>query len=271
MNIWHRLIIIVLWLLPKRKKDETNSRKRQKGCYQSPEDSRDYQVTSQSVSDYPVRFVLSNLSKVENQGLYNSCVSQAITTAIETIAKNNNWPAFMELSRMHCWNEARKLTWGSSWRQNKGVYIRDGWKAAAKGITIEKLFPYQERYLNRDLHHSWVFAWYPSFVYRFIRINDYGDKLAAIKQALFDKKTPVVFGVRIGSSFYHPSRTEVYNPPDGETGGGHAMLIIGWDDNKRAFFIRNSWGESWGLNGCLWVSQDWLLREAYDISYAEKS
>lgn len=29
----------------------------------------------------------------------------------------------------------------------------------------------------------------------------------------------------------------------------HAVLIIGWDDNKQAWLIRNSWGDDWDETG----------------------
>ena len=31
--------------------------------------------------------------------------------------------------------------------------------------------------------------------------------------------------------------------------GGHAMTVVGYDDNKEYFIIRNSWGEEWGDKG----------------------
>ena len=31
--------------------------------------------------------------------------------------------------------------------------------------------------------------------------------------------------------------------------GGHEVLFIGYDDDKSAFLVRNSWGPSWGLSG----------------------
>lgn len=33
----------------------------------------------------------------------------------------------------------------------------------------------------------------------------------------------------------------------------HAILIIGWDDTKKAFLVKNSWGTDWGINGYCWV------------------
>ncbi|MGZ4000876.1 MAG: C1 family peptidase, partial [Mucilaginibacter sp.] len=31
--------------------------------------------------------------------------------------------------------------------------------------------------------------------------------------------------------------------------GGHATPIVGYDDNKKAFLVQNSWGTSWGNAG----------------------
>ena len=33
----------------------------------------------------------------------------------------------------------------------------------------------------------------------------------------------------------------------------HAILIVGWDDFKQAFLIKNSWGTDWGYDGFGWV------------------
>ncbi|PKL19300.1 MAG: hypothetical protein CVV49_01575 [Spirochaetae bacterium HGW-Spirochaetae-5] len=33
----------------------------------------------------------------------------------------------------------------------------------------------------------------------------------------------------------------------------HAIVIVGWDDSKKAWLVRNSWSEGWGENGYVWV------------------
>jgi hypothetical protein len=34
---------------------------------------------------------------------------------------------------------------------------------------------------------------------------------------------------------------------------GHALLLIGWDDDKGAWLVKNSWGEEWGEKGFGWI------------------
>lgn len=38
----------------------------------------------------------------------------------------------------------------------------------------------------------------------------------------------------------------------------HAVNVIGWDDDKQAWLIKNSWGTYWGDNGYGWVGYDAL-------------
>ena len=33
----------------------------------------------------------------------------------------------------------------------------------------------------------------------------------------------------------------------------HAITIVGWDDNKQAYLVKNSWGPNWGDKGYIWV------------------
>jgi C1A family cysteine protease len=31
--------------------------------------------------------------------------------------------------------------------------------------------------------------------------------------------------------------------------GGHAVVVVGYDDSQSRFIVRNSWGTAWGLAG----------------------
>jgi hypothetical protein len=48
-------------------------------------------------------------------------------------------------------------------------------------------------------------------------------------------------------------------PKHGETLlGGHAILVVGFDDNKELFKVRNSWGAAWGDFGNFYLPYDFI-------------
>lgn len=49
----------------------------------------------------------------------------------------------------------------------------------------------------------------------------------------------------------------VFNELPGYRGAvNHAVVITGWDDSRRAWRIKNSWGTGWGESGFAWVAYD---------------
>ena len=63
---------------------------------------------------------------------------------------------------------------------------------------------------------------------------------------------PVLIGMDISNAFL--SANVVYEP-DSISVGGHAMTIIGYDDDKYggSFEVINSWGDDWGNEGFMWI------------------
>lgn len=37
--------------------------------------------------------------------------------------------------------------------------------------------------------------------------------------------------------------------PGDQVLGGHAVVLVGYDDDSQRFIVRNSWGEGWGQAG----------------------
>ncbi|MDD2717632.1 MAG: C1 family peptidase [Candidatus Wallbacteria bacterium] len=42
-------------------------------------------------------------------------------------------------------------------------------------------------------------------------------------------------------------------PGDDPWSGNHAVMLVGWDDAKQAWRIKNSWGTQWGEKGYAWI------------------
>jgi C1A family cysteine protease len=69
----------------------------------------------------------------------------------------------------------------------------------------------------------------------------------AIKSAL-NTYGPVNTTMEVYSDFFYYS-TGVYHYATGTYQGGHAILIVGYDDQNQYFICKNSWGDGWGEAG----------------------
>jgi len=76
---------------------------------------------------------------------------------------------------------------------------------------------------------------------------------------------PILFGAKLGDRFMRWNSASVissdtYNNP-GMQHAYHAMIVVGYDDSKQAFRVRNSWGDDWGDYGSIWVDYDFFLNK----------
>jgi C1A family cysteine protease len=65
---------------------------------------------------------------------------------------------------------------------------------------------------------------------------------------------PFSIGVAIYQSFESQSvalsgMVPMPNTRNEQMLGGHAMSVVGYDDGKSCFLVRNSWGHGWGIRG----------------------
>lgn len=108
-----------------------------------------------------------------------------------------------------------------------------------------------------------------------LQFQQVNQTLDDIKSALIEGY-PVVFGFQV----YEELQSDAVKvsgmlpdpTPDEQPIGGHAVAIVGFDDSKQMFKVRNSWGPDWGLNGCFWASYKYLLdpNQASDFWIVEK-
>jgi C1A family cysteine protease len=73
---------------------------------------------------------------------------------------------------------------------------------------------------------------------------------------------PFVFGFTVYQSFESATVAQTgVLPMPGKTEsvlGGHAVMAAGYDDNKNAFIVRNSWGDAWGQKGYFYMPYDYI-------------
>jgi hypothetical protein len=67
---------------------------------------------------------------------------------------------------------------------------------------------------------------------------------------------PVIIGADVSKEFindgYSKKADFIWNEA-GTPAGGHCMLLVGYNDQKKAFKVMNSWGKDWGDNGFGWI------------------
>jgi hypothetical protein len=71
---------------------------------------------------------------------------------------------------------------------------------------------------------------------------------------------PLWFAVDVDGGFQDLGAGDIWKKASGKNEGGHAMVIMGFDNKKNAFKIANSWGTEWADNGYGWVDYDYLTK-----------
>ena len=84
-------------------------------------------------------------------------------------------------------------------------------------------------------------------------VNSPPDKLPTVEQL---KTALIEHGPLAAPIFYDDClanyRGGVFNEEDlGQI--NHVVLLVGWDDDKGAWLVKNSWGEDWGEKGFAWI------------------
>ncbi len=141
------------------------------------------------------------------------------------------------------------------WGCNGGWFAHDyHWKKkppseTRAGAVLEKAFPYAEEDVACDgpyKHPYKLTGW------RYVTNNKSVPSVAKIKEAIY-RHGPVSVAVCVGPAF-QAYKSGVFKT--NETCSGvvnHGVVLVGWDDAKKAWILRNSWGTSWGQKGYMYI------------------
>ena len=180
--------------------------------------------------------------QIYNQGATSSCTANALGAAyaIRSIVTNtSNNPVY--LSRLFVYYNERKIT--NQTNQDKGAFIKDGVKTLKEqGGCLESLYSFDIKKVlatpppecyTEALNHTANSA-----------EMDPSDYVGQFKIALA-KNMPVVAGIMVYSSFETDpvGKTGIIPYPDQTKEkliGGHAICIIGYDDDTKLFLFQNN-------------------------------
>ena len=90
-------------------------------------------------------------------------------------------------------------------------------------------------------------------------------------KAALAHRVPFVLGIPVYRSMHSISGSNpVYNDLSGELQGGHAVVVVGYDDDRfgGAFKVLNSWGSGWGGGGFFWIPYDTFRHRNFSAVYA---
>lgn len=232
-------------------------------------DARDYKYQLTSIPNLNSVDLRPYCSAIEHQGSLGSCTGQAIAGAIELLNKRNGKAT--DVSRLFIYYYERLLL--GTVNYDSGAYIRDGIKATNHyGASLESYWPYDIRKYKKEPILEAKNDALNRKVTRYERVTNFDGCINALSNGY-----PVIIGFRVYSSFMTTKVAKTGNMPYPNTKrepllGGHAVLLVGYNKNKRVFIARNSWGTTWGDGGYFYMPYDviknanmssdfWIIKE----------
>jgi hypothetical protein len=140
-----------------------------------------------------------------------------------------------------------------------GGSIEEGWVSLVDAANYLKEFGVPDEGCYPDPHRpfDYPFESLPGWENRTVKITDWSwidNNVTIMKQALIDHG-PLIICIRFWQDFFY-YQGGVYKNHTGPHAGGHVVAIVGYDDSKSCWIVKNSWGTKWGEKG--------YFRMAYD-------
>jgi C1A family cysteine protease len=237
-------------------------------------DERDYYIYWISKSKMPVKIDLrTNCPDIYDQGQLGSCTANAICGAYEyDEIKDYGKKSDVLPSRLFLYYNERKIEGTVSY--DSGATLRDGMKSIVNdGICTEQYWPYDIYKYNVEPPSNCYENATKNKALQYTRLYQQLSQL----QTCLANGFPFVFGIKVYDSFESKEvQTTGIVPMPNITSerflGGHALMAIGYDVEKKYFIIRNSWGVEWGDNGYCYIPFDYLIDRnlASDFWYVGK-
>jgi C1A family cysteine protease len=203
---------------------------------------------------YPNEYVQGNIGTIEDQGQTNSCVGHMVSSMLETLTSPVGG---VEFSRLAIYYRAR--WYSKTTDQDSGCYIRDALKGVKRfGVLRESEWPFDA---SKVLDNPSLVGLAMPVVFTALR------GVAQIKQALCAGK-PVGLAFNVPDNIFFAPRGVVAFDATRLSGNYHAVRIFGYD--SRGLLFKNSWGKSWGRNGCGVLAWDYVTQGAVvDVTSVE--
>ena len=239
---------------------------RKYGYLKDPYDPRDIKYSASRpprVSNLPDKVSLRSKFKElpYDQGELGSCSAQAATGIFTFVNPGGPY------SRLALYYQDRVLE--GTVDQDSGAFLRDAIKVlSTQGVGLEEHWPYDVTKFKEAPPEIEVKEALQNKITKYLSLSDGSG--VQYKQCLADG-FPFMIGIQIFESFESDSvaQTGIVPMPNSDEKclGGHAVVVIGYDDNfKTGLFshkephyeVRNSWGTEWGDHGHFWIPAKYI-------------
>lgn len=205
-------------------------------------------------------------SPIEDQGNLGSCTANAGIGLMEYY-ENRAFGRFIDASRLFLYKATGNLL---GWKGDTGAWLRTTMKAMVLfGVPPERYWPYDISMFDEE-PGAFLYSFAGNYQsLRYYRLDSTGispgDVLQRVKNFLV-AGYPSMFGFTV-YNFGNDQGEFAYPRSHDPVQGGHAVVAIGYDDNRRigneqgALKIRNSWGTSWGEGGYGWLPYRYVETE----------
>lgn len=200
---------------------------------------------------------------VEDQLTLNSCTANAVISLVEYLIKASSGKE-QDFSRIFLYKLTRTLM-GPSGEGDNGAFIRDTIKALRLfGVPPQKWWPYLVDEFD-DEPDAFIYALAQNFqAVQYVRLDRVTESPAQVlnnvKACLADG-FPIAFGFYVTPQVFDVSQddnTVLFPSGPDKIVGGHAVVAAGYDDERQALLIRNSWGADWGDGGYGWLPYEYI-------------
>ncbi|MFP5502298.1 MAG: C1 family peptidase [Candidatus Sericytochromatia bacterium] len=191
---------------------------------------------------------------VYDQGELGACTAFAMGKGMREHMARKNGERVVPLSALFMYYETRKVL--GSIDEDSGGTITDGMAVMKKvGVAEEQTWAYDIAKFKIK-PPSAAYSEAKEFkVKETIPLGSLND----VKQMLAEGN-PVAFGYIVYDSFTKIGASgKMPMPKAGEkTLGGHAVVAVGYDDQKKHLIVRNSWGSKWADDGYFYMPYEFV-------------
>jgi C1A family cysteine protease len=188
---------------------------------------------------------------VYDQGQLGSCTAFSMGKGLREYLQRKNGEQQTQMSALWLYYNERVHMGQEYIKQDSGANMADGmYVLGNQGCATQESWPYQIGNFTVQppaAADATAAAWKVKNVQE---LASFDDVKAAIAQG-----KPVAFGFTVYFRFQFIGSSGIMSMPWSfePKMGGHAVLAVGYDDNKQLLTVRNSWGGGWGDHGYFYM------------------